>query len=75
MIKLDGTTVVLKCDCHHGGYEVTMAKISGARLTIISGNRHGSTHFVDIGIDKLQKLCNTFLEVEHEGSASQSRTE
>ena len=61
MIKTDGATVVLKCDCHHGGHEVTMAKVSDGRLTIIA-TRYGDSHVVSIPLDTLRTLCYSLVE-------------
>ena len=66
MIRLDGATVVLKCDCHRGN-EVTMAKISNGTLTIIA-NRYGDSHNVSVPLDKLEALCLQLVPVGRETS-------
>ena len=69
MIRLDGSTVVLKCDCHHGGHEVTMAKVAGGRLTIIA-TRYGDSHNVSVGLDTLRNLCYSLVSTGEKDSNS-----
>ena len=67
MISLEGTALVLKCDCHHGGHEVTMARVVGRTLTIIA-RRYGDTHVVSLPIDKLGALCISLVPAGEEAS-------
>lgn len=63
MIKVDGTAMVLLCDCHRGKPH-QMGRVEHAVLTIIARSG-GDHHVVRVPLDKLRGIGLELVETAH----------
>ena len=63
MIKVEGVSMVLLCDCHNGKPH-QMGRVEHAVLTIISRS-HGDQHVVRVPLDKLRQIGLELAETAH----------